>query len=377
MDKFYLLRNNKQSGPYTPADAPQLNIIETDLIWVEGKSISWQHPAVVASIQNSVAEPSENKKAQNTALPQQPQSAPLSKHIFVSMPSGTSLEKDTQIESFEKKVQEAQERANLVDQPKENKKETIDTKYVRSLEEIKAEYRLWLQQKSKQTFKRNIKPIVATLIILTLVAGAFIFIKTSEPTTPVKTSIARNVAPQQQKELQVANKKIASKEEEPTVQNVAIKEKVRPVTPTVENNKSKTTAAKTTTQAARKSPATGAEEPTFSNAHTVQNNTTEETTPLTQQVQVSGKAQNAGGSFDTYQVTVHNKSKQVLKTVAVDVFYYKKDSKLAQKQTLYFSNVQPGAVATTKASPDEKAVRATCHLGLLTSEEGAIYFARQ
>jgi hypothetical protein len=45
MKKYLLLRNNKQSGPYTSEELLALGLKSQDLLWVEGKSASWRYPS--------------------------------------------------------------------------------------------------------------------------------------------------------------------------------------------------------------------------------------------------------------------------------------------------------------------------------------------
>jgi len=45
MNKYLLLRNNKQSGPYTYEEVMELGLKSQDLLWIEGKSASWRYPA--------------------------------------------------------------------------------------------------------------------------------------------------------------------------------------------------------------------------------------------------------------------------------------------------------------------------------------------
>ena len=45
MKKYLLLRNNKQSGPYTYEELMELGLKSQDLLWIEGKSASWRYPA--------------------------------------------------------------------------------------------------------------------------------------------------------------------------------------------------------------------------------------------------------------------------------------------------------------------------------------------
>lgn len=44
MKKYRLLRNNKESGPFTAAEVIQMGLKPYDLIWVDGKSAAWRYP---------------------------------------------------------------------------------------------------------------------------------------------------------------------------------------------------------------------------------------------------------------------------------------------------------------------------------------------
>jgi hypothetical protein len=47
MASYLLLRNNKESGPYTLEALVQLGLKPYDLVWVEGKSAAWRYPSEV------------------------------------------------------------------------------------------------------------------------------------------------------------------------------------------------------------------------------------------------------------------------------------------------------------------------------------------
>ena len=44
MKKYLLLRNNKQTGPYSYDELLEMGLQSQDLIWMEGKSASWRYP---------------------------------------------------------------------------------------------------------------------------------------------------------------------------------------------------------------------------------------------------------------------------------------------------------------------------------------------
>ncbi|MFL5740008.1 MAG: hypothetical protein ACJ75B_07315, partial [Flavisolibacter sp.] len=74
-------------------------------------------------------------------------------------------------------------------------------------------------------------------------------------------------------------------------------------------------------------------------------------------------------TISSLEVTVHNNSAGILKTVTVDVFYYKRGEKLFDKETLYFNNIQPGNSLTVSKPGNKKAVSARFQLGQVVNGE--------
>ena len=50
MDNYLLLRDNKQSGPYSFEQLKTMSILPTDLVWVQGRSDGWQYAAETAEL---------------------------------------------------------------------------------------------------------------------------------------------------------------------------------------------------------------------------------------------------------------------------------------------------------------------------------------
>lgn len=45
MKSYYVLRNNRETGPFTWREIKGMALLPTDLIWIEGESTSWRYPA--------------------------------------------------------------------------------------------------------------------------------------------------------------------------------------------------------------------------------------------------------------------------------------------------------------------------------------------
>ena len=57
MKIYYLLRNNKESGPFTLAELKEAPVFTTDLIWINGESTSWQEPGEIAELAGVAKDP--------------------------------------------------------------------------------------------------------------------------------------------------------------------------------------------------------------------------------------------------------------------------------------------------------------------------------
>src|SRR5687767_7324083 len=50
MNKYLLLRDNKQSGPYSATDLAKYGLKPYDLVWLEGKSAAWRYPSEIEEL---------------------------------------------------------------------------------------------------------------------------------------------------------------------------------------------------------------------------------------------------------------------------------------------------------------------------------------
>lgn len=100
--------------------------------------------------------------------------------------------------------------------------------------------------------------------------------------------------------------------------------------------------------------------------------------PLTNLVDVKGNVvSNKKHGISALDLTVNNRSNTLLTLVAVDVFYYKKDKTLLNKQTVFLSNVKPGSKITLDAPENKQAAFAEWQLGLISSSGNGITYAKQ
>ena len=90
--------------------------------------------------------------------------------------------------------------------------------------------------------------------------------------------------------------------------------------------------------------------------------------PLSQQVDLQSRLvlDKHKQQVNSVELMVRNNSRQVLKTVSVDVYYYKKGEKLLNKETVYFSNLYPNQSLTKSIAGNQRATSARFQLGAIT-----------
>jgi hypothetical protein len=54
MNKYLLLRDNKESGPYSLDQIRVLNLQQYDLVWIEGQSLVWKYPSEIHELKSFV-----------------------------------------------------------------------------------------------------------------------------------------------------------------------------------------------------------------------------------------------------------------------------------------------------------------------------------
>jgi len=160
MQKVYLLlRNNKQTGPYSFEELLQLHLKPHDLIWVEGKSYGWRYPTEVETLKPYFTIPDVPQPQAASSSPVEPTvTTPVipaqRKNIFVRMPVNGSQHSQPEtkpVDPIEQKAEELRKRVQAFTP----QQEAIKTNYVRDLQEAEEEYTRWVYQK-----KTKKKPLI-------------------------------------------------------------------------------------------------------------------------------------------------------------------------------------------------------------------------
>ena len=442
MQKIYsLLRNNKQSGPYSLEELLQLNLKPFDLVWIEGKSGGWSYPSEIDALKIDVPEtskPAEKKEAATTTpttlagnyLPETASnefdsklaktiaSEPKTQHIYISLPAGTQIAKPksasfsspqiTEEESPEAKLErKALELRNKIQAFSQNKNlpkadNDLDTKYSRSLDDIKEEYSSWLyqQQKKKNVFSKKSVLVVAGVVFL-LIAGYFLIpIVLSSKTDNTNVLSAQEIAASkpvfaQPDKLEKASDKSesahkASKKTKKinatgkatylSSKTYAPNAKIAKIDNYIDSLKSAENKKKAQTEEVvyeiPSTASTGSRQRTKRNDEAEANPTTvskkeTDSTPFTELIKLSESTGNG-----TPHLSLYNNSNKDINFVAIDVYYYKANKKLLQKKTLYFNRISAKSSAKLFVPQEKNAAAVRYEMGLIGTDDG-LYYAKQ
>jgi len=158
MNQYLLLRDNKQTGPYTAQELAAKGLKPYDLVWLEGKSAAWRYPGELDELKafapgveeqpydrfykRTGEEASETTKQHavaetNTVQESQPvnkQVEQTSKHIYVTMPVGKAQTATTPVAKKEEKAVTQQNDKN-VNQGNNTQKKAAAATYIISEED--------------------------------------------------------------------------------------------------------------------------------------------------------------------------------------------------------------------------------------------------
>jgi len=405
MEKSYLLlHNNQQSGPFSLEELAGKALHAKDLVWIIGQSAGWRYPeeieALKTFVQGNGQKPltstvGESKKevvsSQTiTTFTTQKESSPTTRHIYVSFPSNPvtvvaeqAAVPEAATQSFEERVEKMRQRVACAETQKEISQEPeVETKYSRSLDDIKAEYSSWIH-KQKRRPNIDVKQIViAATLFFGVVMGAWTvyhFISNSSTSQSGKKDerlVAFHPTPVQPASIVKTNKVTQGNRrsnkagrQSKNSNNLFVKTTKREQS----NDKvlpPQATEGDIAANEKNNSPESATEKQTTANS--------EKAAAVVDQLKLQAdyvadnKHQQGVGGLE---VAIKNNSNQMMKVVAVDVIYYGEGMEEIDRKTLYFSDLQPGQTLTRKAPAHKKAEGAYAQLGLISSEAGNIFYA--
>jgi len=184
MHTYRILRDNKEKGPFTIEELLPLKLKPYDLIWVEGKSAGWRYPSEIDSLKPYLNEGTETEV--KTTLQSHPASQNLrsSANVIPAAAPQSPVQYDDTIETeeelneekLERKAAELYQRIQLYNQKTEEQQQGVQTKYAKSLDDLKQEYANWLHKKKENNNRFGKKTLIAGGLGILVVALGLFFI---------------------------------------------------------------------------------------------------------------------------------------------------------------------------------------------------------
>jgi hypothetical protein len=174
MNQYLLLRDNKQSGPYTAQELAAKGLKPYDLVWLEGKSAAWRYPAELDELKafapgveeqpydrfykktdSATSQTTQQAIAEtNTVQESQPvnkQVEQSSKHIYVTMPVGKAQTATTPVAKKEETTKAvAQQNDKNVNSGNNTQKKAAAATYIISEEDDEMNSALLKGHKSRK-----------------------------------------------------------------------------------------------------------------------------------------------------------------------------------------------------------------------------------
>ena len=408
--RFIILRDNKENGPFSLTELNHFALLPTDLIWIEGISNGWTYakdtsilkPYLQSASQNIVAleEVADDKVKQGHELMEN-EVEEKAKHIYVSMPNTNKVTiingKISLADRLEKKAQEIYKRVQAYNQQNTNQPIDAPKQFgVRTLNDLRKQYTDWKIAKSKEKrYKNMFRVITLVAVALLLVATYFTWMRTRNEAVFLNDEVIRYSASPEGKSLLEVNEQpvhaspLPSGEDDVLIPEREPQEEASSVDAFIDsvnnvlaeqgqiklNIKSKPTSKIKTrnTTTSIKSDTIAADSKLHSflsfteNAAEVSHQPTAIHLKNLVSISTAHQFNKDAGTLKDLQVTVHNHSAEHVVDISVDVFYYKRNGRLINTETLRFSNLQPSKSSTLAATISKKAASAKCKINAVSS----------
>lgn len=372
---YRILRNNKEQGPYNLDELVQLKLRPYDLIWVEGKSACWRYPTEIEDLKSYVigATP-----ATITPEPLPQPALPTVTHTIIPDSEAVMVQEENEItaEMLEQKANAIYQRIQAYNEKNEQEAKDVQTKYARSLEDLKQDYADWLHGKKHKKRETNLNykgwiafGAVSAVFILFVLAG-----KNKEIVWPVykqKDAVENKAKADKPKERHQYSAPVESKTVMPQQVSDSQRTTMEAFIDSMRKVLHKDDAAGKDIQdkiAKKKSKDSQLTIHPVLPSSPIEDEVPK--VPIIKAAELDGRYVPGENStrIKEIHITVQNTGTVKLKQVAVNVFYYKKGDRLVDSETIYFSDISPGNSSTLNKQGSKKAVTARFELGELTAD---------
>ncbi len=414
---YLLLRNNKQSGPFTLDELKNMGLKAYDLVWLEGKSAAWRYPSEIEEL-SAFAPPVEEQPfdrfykkpaASSTPKPAVEASAtqtiaqpvtvestrtPGKRIIYVTMPAGRTAAPGREPAPV---IRETPIRETPA-QPAPVIRETVppieDYSSQQPADEATTVEFLPRRRQQRSSSSGNLVKYLAigVCILALLAAGIFIGLSLNKNSLGIPSRIASTPVTTAEQVHRTAQQLPPA-----PVNTQSTRDSVPPIISQPITTPAKTIATTPKTSKSKPHPATQAAVPPAdpdSNAGItiVHREATHRTDPvetpadnginrdairtaLASQVAVGANSYTIGtfGGINNLQLTVTNRSVYPLDLVIVEVQYIQANKKVYKTENLYFRSIAAGAALMQEAPKSSRGVKVQYRITSISSKDGVSY----
>lgn len=407
MNSYLLLRDNKQSGPYTVAELVAMGIKAYDLVWLDGKSAAWRYPSEVdelkayapaieeqpfdrfykkPALQNEDHKRFEPKTSDvKTETPAAEAVAPAvekpvstggapGKKVYINFPGGSGIEVPQKAKPEEKKII-----APLPErQPAEKQSAQVfeERKPVPVLEERLATYSSAVNRSdpNKKSDKRLFYGIAAACVLMLVFTAILLINNTRQRQNLRELNTIVKQMENKEKEMAQQNRAQASLVQNDAPAEQSVPSNIEPLpTPQIDEGSVYAQKGNVAVQPARHSARdrSADQEGTSVVFKEATKPVSREAMPeekispvpaskenLSKLVSVVPNAYKTGllGGISNLKFEITNNSLLTLQRVAVEIKYLGPEKKIVRTQTVFFKNIAPGAQETIDVPKSNRGV---------------------
>lgn len=405
MASYLLLRDNKETGPYSLNELLDNGLKAYDLVWIQGKSAAWRYPSEVEELKAFASVSEEQpfdrffKKNTDEKKPVQPleknESVAFRKAVFVTMPSQKNemAETNTAVSVQSDNTYQRIKTITVTENPV-----AAEIKYEQPLDEIKEMYVKTLQERKqkiarKNIFIKNLKRASVFIYVLALgvLIGFTLKSKSSKKiiadnsvqpevstTATIQTPISNSsteIATQQEPinsktEQQEAPKLLDKKENNFLTSHVVSKKDA-----TLKKENTVNTSAKKIISEDQNSPGADLNTTTGERTKTTRNNGVEanqkSSDDISKLVSVKSNEYKRGvfGGIRDLQLTVTNDSKYILDNVIVALQYLKPSEQPLKTENISFQSISPNGSLTIAIPPSNRGIKVAFKIVKIESKQ--------
>jgi hypothetical protein len=318
MKKYLLLKDNKESGPYSLVELSGKSLKKFDLIWVEGESAQWEYASEFPELKSLIATPA-------PAPVYRPGPVKRRENIDLKYKPYVELPKAERREEKRAAISTADEKA-IPEIKFEQPLSEIKERYIKSLEDQKFQFR--------NQFRKNSGAWIMGLFIF-LISGAFV----------IKSLIDTTTGSTERKPVAAA------------VPLVGLPEGNVPVKPAETEYKNALTMEVAAVDTATKKPDAKISLKALKKKVTVSAN--------------NYKVRMFGG-VDDLQLNVHNNSKVKLDKVNIQVIYFKPNGEQVNSSVHSVYSVAPGGTKILVIPPSKRGVKVKAFVTGVESKQPSV-----